>query len=382
MKKNLKPLEEDVSSSDKLKALVQSEILLQGPISFSRYMQLALYHPNYGYYQVKKNIFGSDGDFVTSPNISTMFAETFLNDFKVIFASSSKNILELGAGNGSFCQSVMQLFDEKGVDIDQYYIIESSPTLVKSCQQRLKENLSSAAYSKINWLKSLPSSFKGVVFMNEFFDALPVDIFVKKDDKLFEKCVSIKNDKFIWVLSEMKGNQYFENLPIHTFPADYTFEFSNLYKYWVDTLKKTLQQGAIYIVDYGFHDKELFHPDRSTGTLMCYLNHQSHSDPLINIGQQDISCHVNFSLLKNLFGDDVQIEGFVSQASYLINANILDILKSYNPKDVVNYSKKTAELNMLISPAEMGDLIKVMSVSKEVDIQLHGFSKNDRSFLL
>ena len=88
MKKNLKPLEEDVSSSDKLKALVQSEILLQGPISFSRYMQLALYHPNYGYYQVKKNIFGSDGDFVTSPNISTMFAETFLNDFKVIFASS------------------------------------------------------------------------------------------------------------------------------------------------------------------------------------------------------------------------------------------------------------------------------------------------------
>jgi len=183
-------------------------------------------------------------------------------------------------------------------------------------------------------------------------------------------------------LSEMKGNQYFENLPIHTFPADYTFEFSNLYKYWVDTLKKTLQQGAIYIVDYGFHDKELFHPDRSAGTLMCYLNHQSHSDPLINIGQQDISCHVNFSLLKNLFGDDVQIEGFVSQANYLINANILDILKSYNPKDVVNYSKKTAELNMLISPAEMGDLIKVMSVSKEVDIQLHGFSKNDRSFLL
>ena len=91
---------------------------------------------------------------------------------------------------------------------------------------------------------------------------------------------------------------------------------------------------------------------------------------------------VNFSLLKNLFGDDVQIEGFVSQASYLINANILDILKSYNPKDVVNYSKKTAELNMLISPAEMGDLIKVMSVSKEVDIQLYGFSKNDRSFLL
>ena len=382
MKKNLTLSEEEKKSSDKLKQIIHSEIKLEGPISFSRFMQLALYHPEFGYYQAKSNIFSQDGDYTTSPNISSMFAEVFVNDFEKIFELSGKNILELGAGNGNFCASILKCFDSRKIDFEHYYIFESSASLIHVAKTQLKKKLSPKDYSKIIWLEELPSSFRGVIFMNEFFDALPVGVYLKKDKKVFEKYVDIKNDHFVWVEKSIEENYQFNNLPIDKLPNDYTFEYSEGYELWVKQIRKTLAQGAIFIIDYGFHEQELFHPDRSSGTMMCYSKHQSHFDPFLNIGQQDISCHVNFSLLKRLMDKNFQIEGFVSQANYLINANILELLNAFDPEDDVLYRKKVSELNILISPAEMGDIIKVLAFSKDINLQLEGFSKNDRSHTL
>ena len=350
-------------------------------ISFSSFMEIVLYDKECGYYIKKKNNFGSLGDFVTAPMISDLFAETFLKQFSVIFNKTKSMVLELGPGNGFFCRDMLNASEEEGVEIEKYYLLEIGLKSIENQKITLQQSLSEETYRKIEWVTEIPDKFTGVVFMNEFIDALPVDIFKVQDNKIVQKGLKFQDNNLVWAYKNASLEMP-KNL-IYPLPNGYVFEHSFLYEKWINQLNSSISKGAVFIVDYGFTNHEYFHPDRNEGTLMCHYQHMAHTDPLINLGSQDITSHVNFSYLAELFNkNNFMIEGFLSQANFLINSGILDGLKKYNPNDILNYSKKSMELQKLVSPAEMGDLVKVMVVTKNIDIDFHCFKSFDKSFQL
>jgi len=352
-------------------------------VPFSVFMETVLYDPEHGYYIRKQENFGELGDFITAPMISDFFAQTFLKQFYEIFKKTTSIILEIGPGNGFFCRDILQSSEDEGIQIDKYYLMEIGVQSKKKQKVMLKKCLSDSAYRKIKWVKEVPDSFSGVVFMNELLDALPVDIFKVRDKKLYQKGLSFEDQYLTWSYKDELLSLDIIKDQIDNLPEGYIFEHSFEYEKLIKELNAKITKGAIFIVDYGFANHEYFHPDRSEGTLMCHYRHFSHSDPLINLGSQDITSHVNFSYLAELCNrNNFLIEGFLSQANFLINSRILDCLNKYDPNDSLNFTKKTTELQKLLSPAEMGDLFKVMVLSKNIDIDLGCSQTQDKSFQL
>ena len=227
----------------------------------------------------------------------------------------------------------------------------------------------------------IPQNYEGIIFLNEFFDALPTNIYQKKENALYQKVVSIKDDELGWLMIKDSNEEIINSNFFSHLSNGYTFEFSPMYQSWAHKIKGRLKKGALIIVDYGFHESEFFHHDRYEGTLMCYFKQHSNQNPFINLGQQDISCHVNFSYLNNLLNDSLDLVGYVTQANYLINAGILGLIKSIDPASEL-FAKVSSELNLLLSPAEMGELVKVIAYTKELDMHLAGFKSYDRAHLL
>jgi len=360
---------------------ITEEIELKNSLPFSRFMEIVLYDDKFGYYKTKKNIFGQQGDFQTAPNLSPLFAQAFINDFVNIFNNSKKNILEIGAGNGNFCLQLLQKFREDEIQFDQYCILESSEYLIEESKKYLKSHLHDDDYEKVNWIMDIPQNYEGIIFLNEFFDALPTNIYQKKENALYQKAVSIKDNELGWLMIKDSNEEIINSNFFSDLSNDYTFEFSPMYRSWAHKIKGCLKKGALIIVDYGFHESEFFHHDRHEGTLMCYFKQCSNQNPFINLGQQDISCHVNFSYLNNLLNDSLDLVGYVTQANYLINAGILDLIKSIDPASE-HFAKVSSELNLLLSPAEMGELVKVIAYTKELDMNLAGFKNYDRAHIL
>jgi SAM-dependent MidA family methyltransferase len=150
-------------------------------------------------------------------------------------------------------------------------------------------------------------------------------------------------------------------------------------KDWINKINQSLTKGILLIIDYGFNDKEYFHDQRSQGTLMCHFKHHAHDNPLIHLGIQDITSHVNFSYVAREASKlGLHIKGFISQANFLINCGILDLLERVNIEDHAKYMKSVSEIQKLLSPSEMGDLFKVMAIEKNIDMDLMGLKNNNK----
>jgi len=351
-------------------------------ISFSKFMEVVLYDKADGYYIKKNDNFGVQGDFITAPMISNLFAETFLMQFQLIFNHTNSIILECGPGNGFFCRDIMLAAKHRKIQIDRYYLLEVGIESVKKQKKILQECLTKSDYKKIQWVNEIPVQFDGVVFMNEFIDALPIDIFLKKNKKIVEKGLTFDNGRLIWkyknILPLTIPSEWLSNLK-----TDYLFEHSSQYEKWIKQLDTSIYRGAVIIADYGFSHHEFFHPDRHQGTIMCHYRHLAHFDPLVNLGSQDITSHVNFSYLAKLFSENnFLIEAFQSQANFLLNNGILRCLAKYDPHNTKEYLKKTMGLQKLLSPSEMGDLVKVLVISKNIEIDFSYLNSQDKSFQL
>jgi SAM-dependent MidA family methyltransferase len=348
-------------------------------ISFSDFMHHALYNQNSGYYTTKANIFGKLGDFTTAPEISELFGQCVAECvYSVLRDLNSAVVLEFGAGSGILAAEILQSLVKKTSLPIKYYILEVSASLRKVQYETIKDyNPELLQYCE--WLNALPQKpFNGVIIANEVLDAMPCERIMKHDNKLFQSYINLNKDSLEEVFlpcAEPFLLEYGSHLPNNN--MQYVTEVNCWAKPWLASLNELLEAGGVLLIDYGFVRREYLHIDRYMGTLMCHYKHQSHTNPLINIGMQDITAHVEFTLIAevaDLLG--FKIAGFTSQAAFLLECGILEKLNCIS--DVKQKISTTQAVKVLLQPHEMGELFKVMLLTKNISHPILGFNLQDK----
>lgn len=348
-------------------AQIRAEIVRQrGWISFARYMELALYTPGLGYYSGGATKFGVAGDFVTAPEISPLFGRTLARACVPWLETYGRTIVEFGAGTGQLAAQILSGLAEQGITLERYLIVEVSGTL------RAQQQATLADWPCVSWMDRLPSEISGVVLGNEVLDALPVQLFVNDTHGVTERGVGLSAEgEFIWVeraadlnLSEAVAD--IEAMLPEPLPIGYTSEICPAADAFMNSVGSMLQEGVVCLLDYGFPRHEYYHPQRATGTLMCHYRQQAHADPLLWPGLQDITAHVDFTriaLAANLA--QLDLIGYTTQANFLLNAGITELLAALPMSDTVQYAQHSSQVQKLLSEAEMGELFKVIAFVKD-----------------
>jgi SAM-dependent MidA family methyltransferase len=342
-------------------ARLANEIEPHGWISFARYLQLVLHEPGLGYYAGSAQKFGRAGDFVTAPELGKLFGRTLARQLRQIGGP----VLEVGAGSGALAQT---LLDELSCE---YFILETSAELRERQRARLGK--------RVQFLDTLPERWAGTVIANEVVDAMPVHAVAWTERGVMERGVSLRHGKLVWAEKPARGDLLEEARAIKV-PTPYQSEIGLAARAWMRTLGERLAEGAILVIDYGFPRHEYYHPQRAMGTLMCHYRHQAHGDPFLHPGEQDVTAHVDFSALADAARDaGLEVLGYATQAQFLVNCGITDVLGEANIENALHYAPLAAEANKLLSPAEMGELFKVLAVGRRVARPLLGFARGDRS---
>lgn len=351
-----------------IELIISEKILENGIISFAEYMEIALFHKKYGYYN-NQGIFGNQGDFVTSPITSSLYGASISNEFINISESiPNLNILEIGAGDGSLVISILKYLDEHMKLPSTYFIIESSNVLIDLQKKNIKKEIPSLEYL-VKWVKEDEiTNINGLVICNEFFDVLPTERFKISNNKILQLFISFSG-KFeeSWVDNTLKFREFFTQLNITDLISKYNHYESELnlnYESWVERIDKIINKGVVFIIDYGYNSEEYFLPDRSKGTLVCIHKHHPNFNPLENIGLQDISSFVNFSHLSDIFKKySFNVSGYTEQSKFLINLGILEVFekKGYEGEEKITEMNK---LKNLILSNTMGNIFKALIISK------------------
>ncbi|TXT27141.1 MAG: hypothetical protein FD134_216 [Gallionellaceae bacterium] len=377
------PSTEAAQHSARLCAFIRSDIAAQGGwISFARFMELALYAPGLGYYAAGARKLGAEGDFVTAPEISPLFGRTLAWQAVEIMAQSTPQILELGAGSGKLAADLLAELEQLNCLPERYSILEVSPDLRERQQVLLKERLPHLL-NRVHWLEALPEAISGAVIANEVLDALPVHLVHWNNDGILERGVTSEREVFAWQDRPIENPALLQIAKEISVPDGYLSEISLAARGLVASLCERMQQGVLLLVDYGFGAGEYYHPQRTQGTLMCHYRHHAHDEPFYLPGLQDITAHVDFSAVaESALASGAQLLGYTTQAHFLINCGIADFLAEADPENLRDYLPLSAQLQKLTSPAEMGELFKVMALGKGVNGMLRGFAAGDRSRLL
>lgn len=377
------PSEEQLATSEKLLATIAAEIAANaGWISFARYMALALYAPGLGYYSAGSKKFGAGGDFVTAPEISPLFARTLARQVAQVLRETAGDVLELGAGTGRLAARMLLELQRVGALPRRYIILEVSAHLRVVQQETLSALLPAALLSRVEWLDTLPPSLTGCVFGNEVLDALPVHLVAWRESGLHERGVSWQDGRLQWQEQPLAAGTLHDMAARLALPDGYVSELCPAAPALIASLAALLQQGALLFVDYGFPCREFYHPQRATGTLMCHYRQQAHDDPFLNPGLQDITAHVDFTAVAEAgVASGLALLGYTTQAQFLINCGITDLLSEVSPSDMAAYLPLATQAQKLLSPAEMGELFKVIALGKGVGA-LQGFVRGDKRHTL
>jgi SAM-dependent MidA family methyltransferase len=369
---------------------IRREIASQGGwISFARYMEMALYTPGLGYYMAGLHKFGAAGDFITAPEFSPLFGRTLARQVDEITTFSSPNILELGAGGGNLAADMLAELEMLGRLPDSYEILEVSADL-RVRQQTLLHDRLPHLLNRVHWLDTLPEKFSGAIIANEVLDALPAHLVHWRDSAITERGVAMGEDGFVWQDRAISDAALLQAAQRIIVPDDYLSEICPAARGLVNSLAQMLEQGALLFIDYGFGAREYYHPQRRSGTLMCHYRHLAHDDPFFMPGLQDITAHVNFSDIAD-FGIDAGLDliGYTNQAFFLINCGITELLQNTSTENPQAYLPLSSQLQKLTSPAEMGELFKVIAMGRKLTQghgeflnRLCGFASGDLTRLL
>lgn len=414
------PSPEAQAHSAKLVALIAAEIQNNaGWLPFSRYMELALYTPGLGYYTAGARKFGEAGDFITAPELSSLFGRTLARQLIQIMQASSPHILELGAGSGKLALDILSELEVLGELPERYAILEVSADLRQRQQQLIAERLPHLA-ERVRWLNALPDQISGAVIGNEVLDALPVHLVHwqaadappspasgrgaggeglcslepipneslsrqrEREQVLLERGLSLtESGQLCWQDRPITDPALLAAAQRIQVPDDYLSELPLAANGLITSLGQRLQHGALLFIDYGFGAREFYHPQRDRGTLMCHYRHYAHDDALFLPGLQDITAHVDFTAVAEA-GIDAGLAflGYTSQAYFLLNCGITELLKLVSPDDLKAYVPLSGQLQKLTSPAEMGELFKVIALGRGFDSPLKGFERGDLSRML
>lgn len=376
------PSTDAAAASQALQAHIAADIAAAGGwVSFARYMELALYTPGLGYYSGGARKFGAAGDFVTAPELTPLFAQTLAAQAAQIMALSAPHIVEAGGGSGAFAADLLLTLEARNALPQTYSILELSGDL----RARQKETLQQRAphlLARVTWLDVLPEKFSGFVVGNEVLDAMPVHLVHWTEAGTAERGVMLDaSGQFAWQDQPLPPllQSYADALPV---TAPYLSEINLAARGWVAAWASILERGALILLDYGFPRHEYYHAQRSQGTLMCHYRHHAHGDPFWLPGLNDVTAHVDFTAIAEAgFEAGLDVAGYLSQAAFLINCGITEVL-AQTPPEGAEYFRRSRAVEKLLNPAEMGELFKVIALGKGIDVPLIGFARGDKTHTL
>lgn len=348
-------------------------------IPFSRYMELALYARGLGYYAGGSAKLGKDGDFTTAPEITPLFGATLALFAAELLTGQPLRLLEFGAGTGKLAADLLHALAQRGVAVASYQIVELSAELRARQQQAL------ASYPQVQWLDAPPPAFSGMIVANEVLDAMPVPLLVRRDGRWLERGVALEGERFVFADRECPQTLAAQIPDAEGLADGYVTEVHPQQSGFVRVLADLLKAGdggMAVLVDYGFPAHEYYLPQRAQGTLMCHYRHHAHGDPFYLPGLQDITAHVDFTeVARTALDAGLELSGYLSQAAFLLAAGLPALLQSESPEDVKRWLPMANAVQKLTSPAEMGELFKVLLLSHRLKLPPR-FLQQDRSHRL
>ena len=373
------PSADAIAHSERLAALIRRTIADAGGwFGFAQFMDLALHAPGLGYYSAGMHKFGDAGDFVTAPELGSDFASTLARPAAQILRAGTNEIIECGAGSGRLARDLLRALDKLDCLPAHYRILETSADL-RARQQALIALEQQRIATRVSWLDAMPDSIDALVIANEVLDAMPVHIVTAGPTGIDEMGVAIAEDGTLsWAARTAVGPVLEAARELPLAPGQ-TTEIGLAARAFIRTIAAALNRGTALVFDYGFPAREYYHPQRSEGTLMCHYRHHTHADPLCLIGLQDITAHVDFSAMADAaMAGGCTVHGYTSQAQFLVNSGITDVLAATPVENSAAYLPQASQAQKLLSPAEMGELFKVIAFGRGIDGALAGFSSGDR----
>jgi SAM-dependent MidA family methyltransferase len=382
-----KPSDADLIRSQALSESIRLVLAKSNrPLTFAEFMEFALYHPSYGYYNASTFDLGKQGDFTTAPEISPLFAKCLAKQCVQIFAAlAEKNLLELGAGTGRLAMDLLLELKAQACLPLHYYIYEISVVLREKQKTFLQANLPTDLYKSIVWLDTLPTQFSGIILANEVLDAIPTHCFRIEREEVQERGVTWRDNQFAWQATAPTNIDLLKSVSAlqktYALPDGYESEINlNLVNY-LSALANMLTKGVMLFIDYGYGQKEYYFPARSHGTLTCFYQHRHHDNPLWWPGLQDITTHVDFTrVIEIAHQAGCDLLGYTTQAAFLLALGLMTDAAQEELKlsaaEQVNFHHG---IKLLTFPMEMGEIVKVMALGKAMTLPLLGFSLQDRS---
>ncbi len=341
----------------------------QQRITFAEYMQAVLYHPELGYYATNSDRIGNRGDFFTSPHLGRDFGELLAIQlyqmWQILGSPQLFQVVEMGAGQGLLATDILFYLQQNHPDLFEqidYIIIETAPAMIVA----QKAKLSSFPVRWCQWSDIDNHSIIGCFISNELIDALPVHQVTIQARKLQEIYVvwSSETADFMEVIGELstpKLATYWQlngiDLLRDLYVDGYRTEVNLVALEWLTTVNQKLLQGYIISIDYGYTANRYYNPQRHQGTLQCYYRHRYHHNPYINIGDQDLTTHVDFTALQKqgeLLG--LHTVGFTQQAMWLMSLGLGDRIAAIANEtgDIQSSLQRRQNLHQLIDPTGFG----------------------------
>jgi len=353
-----------------------------GWVPFSRYMDAALYAPGLGYYTAGATKFGAAGDFVTAPELTPLFGRTLARAIAPVLAATGGDLLELGGGSGKLAADVLGELERLGNLPARYRILDVSADL-RARQRQTIERMVPQLVNRVVWLDTLPASFSGVILANEVLDALPIECVHWTDAGPMQRGVVVHDGGFAWEDRIIADPVLASRAKALDLMPPYLSEINLAADALIVSLGTCLERGLALFIDYGFSAREYYHPQRHMGTLRAHYRHHALDDPFYLPGLSDLTAHVDFSAIARAgTAANLTLAGYTSQASFLLNSGLTDLLEDVSPAEASIYLPQANAVQRLVSPAEMGELFKVMALTRGEVPALTGFARGDRQHTL
>lgn len=375
---------------------LRSKIEEKGMITFAVFMDTALYHPKYGYYTSTKTRIGKEGDYYTSTDVHTAFGTCImrqLEEIRHILGRSPLVLVEVGAGKGLLCGDILLAAREKTPALFEalrYFIVEKSPDFIGRQKKHIEKI---GLLDKVSWVPGIKEAFTdgtGIILSNELIDAFPVHRVKYSNGQWREIYVTLENKRFVESEGSLSDQRVADFLTALEGPFDegYNTEVNLKGVDWIKDVGAAIDKGFVITIDYGYRREELYSPERNRGTLMCYHKHQALEDPYINVGEQDITTHVDFTSLAEAGKTcGLEVTGFTDQSYFLMGCGIEEEFQSplsppyaKGEPGVVDAFMNNITLKKLLMPGGMGTTFKVLIQHKGMERpRLRGFGFRDNS---
>jgi SAM-dependent MidA family methyltransferase len=372
--------------SAEVAAVIRERIRAAGGwIDFAEYMDLALYAPALGYYSAGAAKLGAAGDFVTAPEISPLFARCLARACAPLLARGHGGvILELGAGTGRLAADMLAALAARDTLPERYLILETSADM-RERQRATLAQLAPGQHERVQWLDRLPQTpVRGVVLANEVADALPVSRFRVRGGRIEACGVAAPDGRLGWAEQPADPALAAAVAAIAGsggWPDGYAGEVCLRLPAWIHAVAAALAHGVFLLCDYGGSCREVYHPERRDGTLVCHYRHRAHSDPFLYPGLQDITAWVNFSAVAAAAAEaGLEVAGYATQAHFLLDAGLAEELAAL--PDGLDRLEAAARARTLVLPGEMGEICKVIALDRGGGSSLPGFGFRDLRHLL